>query len=122
MQFRFEALSNGGNSIYLDDINISANVTSVPAYNKQEIGFVVSPNPSTSTANLSFTLPQTSQVDVKVYDITGRLVKDFGAENLNQGVHNYTISKLDNNLTDGIYFIKVLINNALYTDKLVFVK
>ena len=122
VQFRFEAYSNGGNSIYLDDINISANITSVPTYNKQEIGFALSPNPSTSTANLSFTLPQESQVNVKVYDITGRLVKDFGDESLNQGVHNYTISKLDNNLTDGIYFVKVLINNVLYTDKLVFVK
>lgn len=122
VQFRFEAISNGGNSIYIDDINIDANITSVASYTKDQLVFNVQPNPASTEATISFTLPVDASTDVKVYDVTGRLVKDFGAAQQNQGTHSYTISKLDNNLTDGIYFVKVLINNTLYTEKLMFVK
>lgn len=122
VRFRFEALSNGGNSIYLDDINISNSITSIPVLSKQDISFGVYPNPAANEAKLSFSLPQAATTDVKVYDITGRVVKDFGAEQLNVGNHTYNINKIDNNLTEGIYFVKVLINNTLYTEKIAFTK
>jgi len=122
VRFRFEAVSNKGNSIYIDDINISNTITSVATLTKQDIDFGVHPNPAANSTTLSFTLPQEAKTQVQVYDITGRLVKDFGKEKLNVGTHTYNISKVDNNLTEGIYFVKVLINNTLYIDKIAFVQ
>jgi PKD repeat protein len=120
VRFRFEALSNGGNSIYIDDINISNSITSIPILSKQDINFGVYPNPAANEASLSFSLPQEAKADIKVYDVAGRVVKDFGSTKLNMGTHTYNINKIDNNLTEGIYFIKVLINNTLYTEKIAF--
>lgn len=120
--FSFEAYSNGGNNIYLDDINIGGAVTSVETFTKEELGMSVQPNPSSQSTTLSFTLPNPSTVDMKVYDITGKLVYDFGSSKLEAGFQHYQINKLDNNLTNGIYFVKLLVNNTLYTEKLVFVQ
>lgn len=122
VRFRFEALSNGGNSIYIDDINISNTITSTQTLTKQNLGMAVYPNPTNGEATLTFSLSESANANVKVYDVAGRLVKDFGDENLNVGNHTYSINKIDNNLTEGIYFVKVLINNTLYTEKIVFTK
>ncbi len=122
VRFRFEALSNGGNSIYIDDINISNTISSLATFTKQDIDFGVHPNPASNSTTLSFSLPSEAKTHVQVYDIAGRLIKDFGKENLNIGTHTYNISKIDNNLTEGIYFVKVLINNTLYTDKVAFTR
>lgn len=122
VRFRFEAISNSGNSIYLDDINISNSITSVNSLTKQDIDMGLFPNPANNSTTLSFSLPEQAKTQVMVYDIAGRLVKDFGANELNVGKHTYNISKIDNNLTEGIYLVKVLINNTLYTEKIAFTK
>lgn len=120
--FRFEALSSGGNNIYIDDINLGANPNSVQNYTKQQLGLTIFPNPASSAAELSFETPTDADINISIYDITGKLVKDFGKTNAPAGSFSYTINKVDNNLTDGVYFVKVLINNSLYTEKLVIVK
>lgn len=119
--FRFEAISNGGNSIYLDDINISSNAaTTVETFSKQDMDMKVYPNPSNGTSYLSFNLIEQADVDVKVYDVAGRLVKDLGRNNSTAaGTQIYSISKTGDNLSNGIYFVKILINNSLYTEKLI---
>lgn len=122
VMFRFEALSNGGNSIYLDDININSTITSVKAFTKKDIDFGIYPNPATSSATVSFTALEDAKTQLQVFDIAGKLVADFGVEQLSAGNHTYTINKIDNNLTEGVYFVKLLINNTLYTDKIVFLK
>ncbi|HYG14323.1 MAG TPA: M43 family zinc metalloprotease [Bacteroidia bacterium] len=116
---RFEAISNSGNSIYLDDIQIASATTSASEIANQEVGLNVYPNPAQDNATVSFTTDNDAAVDVKVYDITGGLVKDFGATRQQAGAHAYTINKFDNNLTAGVYLVKVLINNVLYTEKLI---
>jgi PKD repeat protein len=125
VMFRFEAYSNGGNNIYLDDINLSAtqdptNAVTMPT--KADMELTIQPNPAVQTATLQFTLAQQANVQVQVYDVTGRLVQDFGSAAVQPGLQTYQISKLDNNLTNGIYFVKLLVNNVLYTERLVFVQ
>lgn len=116
---RFEAISNAGNSIYLDDIQIGSASTSSNETARPEIGLAIYPNPAQGNASVTFTTDNDAEVEVKVYDIAGRMVKDFGATRQQAGAHTYTINKFDNNLTDGIYVVKVMINNVLYTEKLI---
>lgn len=120
--FRFEVYSKGGNNVYIDDINLGGSPTSIQNISKQELGLTIFPNPASSSAEINFETPTDANVAISVYDITGRLVKDFGKTNVAAGPFSYTINKVDNNLTDGFYFVKILINNSLYTEKLIFVK
>jgi hypothetical protein len=45
----------------------------------------VGPNPARATAWLRFTLPEAARVELRIYDATGRLVRDLGGELLSAG-------------------------------------
>jgi|SRR5690625_538930 len=77
-------------------------------------GFTVYPNPATNQVNLE--LEKTGeQVDVEVFDINGRRVLNTnytGNANFNERLD---ISKLNN----GVYFIKVMTDGKIATEKLI---
>jgi hypothetical protein len=68
------------------------------------------PNPFNPTTNISFTIPENSQVSVKIYNIKGQLVRTLKNEHMLKG-HHTVIWHGDNqygkSVSSGIYFIKV---------------
>jgi PKD repeat protein len=54
----------------------------------------VYPNPSNDIVNMSFALSEKQQVDLNVFDISGRLVKQLNNKVLEKGTHQYTITDL----------------------------
>ncbi len=65
----------------------------------------VSPNPLSRPTTVSFSVPKTDHVSVKVYDVTGSLVSNLVDENLSAGTHYLTIDT--ENLSSGVYFLKM---------------
>ena len=63
------------------------------------------PNPVTSSTKLLINCTKAGIMDVKLYDITGRLIKTFmtGA-NIVQGINEYS---LELNIASGIYILNV---------------
>jgi hypothetical protein len=68
--------------------------------------FLVYPNPSQSNQNtwLSFALPKTEAVTIKILSLNGQLVKTQNFGLLPQGNHQI---QMDITLASGIYFIKL---------------
>ncbi|MBS3740827.1 MAG: T9SS type A sorting domain-containing protein, partial [Candidatus Cloacimonetes bacterium] len=66
------------------------------------------PNPITAKTNkvsISFALKKSSRVNIKLYNIKGQLVDEILNDNEPSGTH--TITSSINNLSSGIYFIKM---------------
>ncbi len=107
---KFTAVSQSGNSIFLDDINIGSYGLSVPSY-EGDLDLNLVPNPAQDqvTINLS---ENHSSFKVSIVDITGRLLLQ---QNLNQNQRNINTSSLPN----GMYTVRIETEGERWTKKLV---
>lgn len=89
---------------------------------KSAINLNVYPNPVSTSVNFSFTLLQSEKVSVKVFDMTGRLVKTIVDAEMTPGAHqlewNMTVAKI----ISGIYFLKIETKNYSETKKISVIK
>jgi photosystem II stability/assembly factor-like uncharacterized protein len=67
------------------------------------ISLDVYPNPSTGATYIRVILKETGFAGLKLHDINGKLIRDFGEKKFPAGEINFTINK--NELTPGIYFL-----------------
>ncbi len=112
----FKFTSDAGNNIYLDDINIMGNVGVDELANN--INFNVYPNPSEDNTIISFTLIESQETDITVYDVVGKEVATVFSGNLNKGEHQYSIAD-KTKLSAGVYFIKLNVGGESFTKKLI---
>ena len=77
------------------------------------------PNPASDQTRISYFLPATSKVELKIYDLSGRLVDEVNATNL-IGFNNinYNTSKLQ----PATYLVSLLANGMVKTKQLVVTK
>ncbi len=66
--------------------------------------------PQNSLLKFSVLLPSKSALNLKIYDIIGRTVKEMNMKDLNPGIHNFSLP-LKNNLTQGIYFMNFMVQS-----------
>jgi hypothetical protein len=67
------------------------------------------PNPFNPSTTIEFDLPQRDRVNLTIYDITGRLVKNLASKEFPAGLNRVTWDGRNNaseNITSGIYFYK----------------
>ncbi|HBS86040.1 MAG: hypothetical protein A2W91_08225 [Bacteroidetes bacterium GWF2_38_335] len=117
VRFKFKFINNGGNNIYIDNINIESVATLAE---ELELKYNVSlvPNPMNNESNLSFTLNETNNVEIVVFDLLGNEVKRIENKNLMQGEYKYTINRGDLG-GNGLYFVKMKLGNEFLTKKLI---
>ncbi len=65
----------------------------------------ISPSPSNGLAKLSYTLKQQGNVNISLYDATGRLINNLINETKPAGIHTLNLS--NQKLPNGIYFIRM---------------
>jgi PKD repeat protein len=78
----------------------------------------VFPNPFKGQTNISYVLQQKSKVNISVYDIQGKLVVQLKEGDFEAGAYNETFDAKSCNATEGVYFLKMIINQDVYTAKL----
>lgn len=115
LKFVFE--SDGGNDIFIDDINIQGAVGVVEQDNA--IGtFDVYPNPAQDNTVVEFSLDKREKVTVEVVDLSGKVVQQTYSGDLATGVHRFPISTAE--LSSGIYLVRLMTGEGSYlTRKLV---
>lgn len=114
---KFEFTGNADcNNIYVDDINISAPTSA--EYNTIFNGITVYPNPADEEMNITFNLLQNTQISIKLYDQLGKEVMDLASGSYSQGQHNIVID--NNNLSNGIYHLRIQAGEINITRKIVF--
>ncbi|MFA5032892.1 MAG: T9SS type A sorting domain-containing protein [bacterium] len=80
--------------------------------------FSPAPNPSLRNVIIKYGLPEEASISLKLYDISGRVVKSFHTEMQAKGYYNVKIE----GLSLGVYFIKFAAGNFKATKKLMILR
>lgn len=116
LYFMFRFTSDGGNNIYIDDINISG-ATGI-AEDATSNGFNIYPNPIDENTVVDFNISSKQDVNVKVLDVLGREIITIFNGSLSEGDHQFAIGERSK-LSAGVYFVKVTMDGKAYTKKLI---
>jgi len=115
--FKFEALSDGQNYLYLDDINVSASFTSIAEHSVIN-GVSVHPNPLTGQSVLNIESAVAANVRITVTDALGRTLTDMWTP-VEAGTNALPIQRVTDIAASGIYFLTVSAEGNRSTIKLV---
>lgn len=83
------------------------------------------PNPFNPTTTIEYELPKSGMVDVKIYDINGRLIRTMLNEHQEMGTHQIKWdSKNDAGTTvaSGVYFYQIRFDNSVLSRKMLLLK
>ena len=78
------------------------------------------PNPFNNRTTLRYGLPEAGQVEINVYDISGRLVKELGGYEKVAG--NHTIELNASDMGSGLFIVRVKVNGFSSVQKIVLMK
>ena len=78
------------------------------------------PNPWNPSTNIKYSIPKTSQVSIKVYDIIGNEIKTLVNEDKPAGAYELTWNA--GNLPSGIYFYRLQAGSFIETKKMILLK
>ncbi|MBS1634857.1 MAG: T9SS type A sorting domain-containing protein [Bacteroidetes bacterium] len=114
--FKFEFTSGSGNTIYIDDIN----VTSAASTNDLLLdgsSVQVMPNPFENQASIKLNARQDGKLTIELVDVLGKSVYTSTDNPVSAGDNTYTIQK--NNLTEGVYFLNMTFGETRITRKVI---
>jgi len=83
------------------------------------------PNPFNPTTQISFSLPEASHADLRIYNLKGQVVKTLIQEELNQGLHTMVWNGKDDNnkpVSTGIYYYRLKWQGKELTRKMILLK
>lgn len=103
-----------------NDFIVKESVSQVVKVNLEDNVVYNYPNPFNPVTNISFKLNSVSNVTLKVYDATGRLITNLVNGTMESGIH--TVQFNGNNLNSGVYFYELNINGKKYTNKMLLMK
>ncbi|HEX2788781.1 MAG TPA: T9SS type A sorting domain-containing protein [Ignavibacteria bacterium] len=116
-------LKNKVNSLK-DFYNSIANSTSISHNNEIIIKdyklYQNYPNPFNPETKIKFDIPKTSQVQLEVFDISGKLIATLVNEQLNSG--QYTIAFDASKLSSGVYIYRMRAGEVVYSNKMLLLK
>ncbi len=78
------------------------------------------PNPFSTVTYVKFNLEDHSLVKATLYDLNGKQIKSIDNNYMNPGTHNIQVSS--DGLKNGVYFLKLDLNNYVKVLKLSIVK
>ena len=76
------------------------------------------PNPTSGTIFVQLELPQTSEVQVRIYDITGKEIMTSPQQNISNNQLEFNLEQFVN----GVYIVKVRVNNSVLAKRIVLQK
>jgi len=79
------------------------------------------PNPFNPTTQIRFTIPESQQVSLKVYDMAGRLVANL-VDNTGYPAGSHEVTFNANSLASGIYFYRFITESEIVTRKMTLMK
>lgn len=85
----------------------------------EEQGLVVYPNPYTDNTNIKYNLQNGSNVRLEVYNAVGAKVAELVNQYQNAGSYSFQLSPNEFELSQGVYYVNLQIDNKLITKKIV---
>jgi len=104
-------------------VKYSQTTTGINYSNEIPVGFSLNqnyPNPFNPSTKISFTLPSSSNVSLKVFNMLGQEVSELVNKNLEPG--KYSVDFNAEKLSSGIYFYKISSGDFIQTKKMIIIK
>jgi PKD repeat protein len=102
------------NNLYIDDINIDEAYTSINETSGKNTNLSVYPNPTRGNVTVSLNIPNSENGNVKIFDMTGKLVFETN-KSFSAGENKFSINE---KLSSGIYQLNVLAGKNTFQKKL----
>ena len=83
------------------------------------------PNPFNPVVNVQFGLPKEAQINILIYDISGRLMGDYSIGNRSAGWHEFSwnaVDMLGQDVGTGIYLLTIQAGDKLQKQKITYIK
>jgi hypothetical protein len=93
--------------------------TTTPVSTLPDINLSIYPNPYAEKVNIDFNIPAKCSVNISVYDLTGRVVKELANATLDAGQKHFEFSAKSLGLPCGTYILKLKAGSKELTRKLV---
>jgi len=116
VQIKIVNVTDGGNNLYIDNINLGANTTGISENENLISEFNIYPNPSSSSFEITYSLFKPSSVQIIITDVLGRVVYTSLNEELSERTHKQNINQ---NLSNGIYNVMLISQHAKQNKKLI---
>jgi|GEM_PF-2217310 len=88
--------------------------------NVDDLSLSIYPNPAQNSSNIYVTLSKAQQISLELYDVQGKLIKTIAKENAANGKNKYQVSLAD--LSDGVYYVRMVSEEKTCSKKIVVVK
>lgn len=121
VRFKFYFKSNGGNNIYIDDINVFGDASTVGIDEVKTVNnFIVYPNPTSESAIVSFNLTtEVKNLRITLKDVLGKEVTNIvNGQSFSAGKYNMSIDQ-GKKLASGLYFVEFNADNKVKIEKLI---
>jgi hypothetical protein len=83
------------------------------------------PNPFNPSTTIQYNIPKSGEVEVKIFDVQGRLIRSLGKTYRQAGIHSFIWDSRVNSgviAASGTYFCHVLFNGSSLVKKLLLIK
>jgi hypothetical protein len=91
--------------------------SSVKANDQQRSKIFLFPNPTSGHQTLSIISEKPQNLDVRIYDVTGRMVKEIYSGKTGQGEEDFTVNLQD--LSPGIYLYRIMLGEEILFSKII---
>jgi uncharacterized protein YjdB len=127
--YRFDMIANSGNDgLQVSEIELiqrSTTFKSTESVTLKEGLVTVSPNPFRESLTIDYNLPEDTHVNLVVYDLNGRIVKQLVNEDQVEGSHRIVwdaLNSIGGNLHNGIYLLKIESSFGMETSKIIYME
>jgi PKD repeat protein len=120
VKIRWTCHSGGGQTIYIDNINMNTVLVAAPDAAGMDWGFQVSPNPFRDDLRVAYSLARPESISFEMTDVSGKVI--FRHETGMQGIGNHELgvaASAFRGLAPGVYFLKGTGKSGMVTRKLV---
>ena len=94
------------------------NTSSIEGEFNDALALQISPNPVNQDLNLSFELPESSDVKISIIDMNGRVVSSLYQNRMSAGPQFFT-RNVSNRLSTGVYFVALQTDHGIMTQKII---
>ncbi len=117
--FRLQASSAASSGASFAGPQFTGQVTGIAKITNEGFNsFILFPNPASEITTIAFDITEKNKVTISIYDVLGNLVTVVSQNNSFEKGNN-TVSLNTSNLTSGIYYISLEVNNVKETKKLI---
>ena len=116
-QFKFSFEADGGNNIFIDDININDTYVGIASISDEEYQFRVFPNPSSNLFTVNFELEENEDIQFRIIDLSGKLISQERFINAEIGLN--TIEIQADEWANGIYLFELYTQKGIIAEKLI---